>query len=217
MSATKGPPPDIAGFTFAESIGRGGFADVFLYTQHSTGRAVAVKVLQAEHLSERSLRHFETEANVMAGVSAHPYIVTIHDAGVALDGRPYLVMEHYPQPHWGRRAAGGRLPLAEVLKATVQVASAVETAHQADIIHRDIKPANILTSAFGDPGLTDFGIAAVQSDGEMAAAACSPCSPGDHRCTSAAATTPQQRSPPGSNRTPSNRSDGTTYPARSTT
>lgn len=164
MGSPKSPPPEIPGFTFAQSIGAGGFADVFLYSQHSTGRAVAVKVLRSEHLSEQSLRQFETEANVMAGVSAHPFIVTIHDAGVAPDGRPYLVMEHYPQPHFGQRAAGGKLPLAEVLKVGVQISSAVETAHRADILHRDIKPANILTSAFGDPGLTDFGIAGVQTD-----------------------------------------------------
>lgn len=164
MGLPKSPPPEIPGFTFAQSIGAGGFADVFLYSQHSTGRGVAVKVLRSEHLSEQSLRQFETEANVMAGVSAHPFIVTIHDAGVAPDGRPYLVMEHYPQPHFGQRAAGGKLPLAEVLKVGVQISSAVETAHRADILHRDIKPANILTSAFGDPGLTDFGIAGVQTD-----------------------------------------------------
>lgn len=171
MSSAKSPPPTIAGFTFTESIGAGGFADVFLFTQHSTGRPVAVKVLRAEHLSDHSRRQFETEANVMAGVSAHPFIVTIHDAGVASDGRPFLVMEHYPLPHFGRRAAGGALSTAEVLRVAVQVSSAVETAHRAGILHRDIKPANILTSAYGDPGLTDFGIAGVQTDGTMSAAA----------------------------------------------
>ncbi|MGN6696408.1 MAG: serine/threonine-protein kinase, partial [Aquihabitans sp.] len=164
MSGAKGPPPDLPGFTFTEGIGGGGFADVFLFTQHSTGRPVAVKVLRLEHLSESSLQQFQVEANVMAGVSAHPYIVTIHDAGVAPDGRPFIVMEHYPQPHFGIRSRGGNLGLAEVLKVGVQIACAVETAHRANIIHRDIKPANILTSTFGDPGLTDFGIAGVQAD-----------------------------------------------------
>lgn len=164
MGGAKGPPPDLPGFTFVESIGGGGFADVFLFTQHSTGRAVAVKVLRREHLSEVSLDQFRAEANIMAGVSSHPYIVTIHDASVAPDGRPYIVMEYYPEPHFGVRARGGRLGVAEVLKVGVQIASAVETAHAAKILHRDIKPANILTSTFGDPGLTDFGIAGVQSD-----------------------------------------------------
>jgi len=170
VSGAKGPAPDLPGFTFTESIGGGGFADVFLFTQHSTGRPVAVKVLRAEHLSAASLGQFQVEANVMAGVSAHPYIVTIHDAGVAPDGRPYIVMEHYPQPHFGIRSRGGRLGVAEVLKLAVQIACAVETAHRASILHRDIKPANVLTSAFGDPGLTDFGIAGVQADDGVTAA-----------------------------------------------
>jgi len=170
MSQPKSPPPRIDGYTYVEGIGGGGFADVFLFTQHSTGRGVAVKVLRAEHLSPQSLAQFETEARVMAGVSTHPYIVTIHDAGIATDGRPYLAMEHYPQPHFGRRATGGHLPVSEVLRVGVQVASAVETAHRAGILHRDIKPSNILTSAYGDPGLTDFGLAGVQTEGEMSAA-----------------------------------------------
>lgn len=170
MSSPKSPPPDIIGFTYTTGIGGGGFADVFLYTQHSTGRGVAVKVLRSEHLSDQSLAQFETEARVMAGVSTHPFIVTIHDAGIAADGRPYLVMEHYPQPHFGRRASGGRLPISEVLRVGVQVSSAVETAHRVGILHRDIKPANVLTSAYGDPGLTDFGIAGVQTEQGMSAA-----------------------------------------------
>ena len=164
MSSAKGPPPDLPGFTFSKGIGGGGFADVFLYTQHSTGRSVAVKVLRSEHMSDLSLDQFKTEANVMAGVSAHPYIVTIHDAGVAPDGRPYIVMEHYPQQHFGLRASGGHLGMAEVLKVAVQVSAAVETAHRSRILHRDIKPANVLTSAYGDPGLSDFGIAGVQQE-----------------------------------------------------
>lgn len=170
MSSPKSPPPEIVGFTYTTGIGGGGFADVFLYTQHSTGRGVAVKVLRSEHLSDQSLTQFETEARIMAGVSTHPFIVTIHDAGIAADGRPYLVMEHYPQPHFGRRASGGRLPISEVLRVGVQVSSAVETAHRVGILHRDIKPANVLTSAYGDPGLTDFGIAGVQTDQGMSAA-----------------------------------------------
>ena len=171
MSNPKSSPPNITGFTYHSGIGGGGFADVFLYTQHSTGRGVAVKVLRSEHLSDVNLRQFETEARVMAGVSTHPFIVTIHDAGIAQDGRPYLVMEHYPQPHFGRRASGGRLSLAEVMRVLVQVSAAVETAHRAGILHRDIKPANILTSTYGDPGLTDFGIAGVQTDQGMSTAA----------------------------------------------
>ncbi len=171
MSAPRSAPPDIPGFTLVQGVGAGGFADVFLYTQHRPSRQVAVKVLRAEHATDGSIRQFENEADVMAGVSAHPYIVTVHDAGVAPDGRPYIVMEYYSEPHFGTRAHGGQLPVAEVLRVGIQICSAVETAHRAGILHRDIKPANVLTSAYGRPGLTDFGIAGVANDGDFEAAA----------------------------------------------
>ncbi|MBX3313686.1 MAG: protein kinase [Actinobacteria bacterium] len=164
MSTVKSGPPEIVGLTFSGPIGGGGFADVFLYVQHSTKRPVAVKVLRAEHLRQDTLDQFEVEADVMARVSAHPYIVTVLDAGVATDGRPFIVMEYYPRPHFGLRARGGGLRVPEVLRVGVQVASAVETAHRADIVHRDIKPANILTSDYENPGLTDFGLAGVQDE-----------------------------------------------------
>jgi hypothetical protein len=171
MSQPRSAPPELPGFTLVRGIGGGGFADVFLYNQQRPFRPVAVKVLRAEHLSDESLHQFAVEADVMAQVSHHPSIVTIHTSGVAPDGRPYIVMEHYPNPHFGQRALGGNLAVAEVLRVGVQVASAVETAHRAGILHRDIKPANILTSEYGRPGLTDFGISAVRSGDAVGAAA----------------------------------------------
>lgn len=170
MSDVRSAPPDLPGFTVVRGLGGGGFADVFLYTQHRPKRQVAVKVLRRDRLSPESLAQFETEADVMAAVSEHPYIVTIFITDVAPDGRPFIVMEHYSQPHFADRIRRGPLSVAETLRVGVQVASAVETAHRAGILHRDIKPANILTSAFGRPGLTDFGIAGVVHDGAADAA-----------------------------------------------
>ncbi|MEA3502781.1 MAG: serine/threonine-protein kinase, partial [Actinomycetota bacterium] len=92
-------------------------------------------------------------------VSGHPFIAQVFHAGVSDDGRPYLVMEYYPGENFQQRARKEQMSVGEVLRTGVQLASAVETAHRASILHRDIKPANVLTSAYGDPGLTDFGIA----------------------------------------------------------
>ncbi len=155
-------PPDIAGYRFERLLGSGGYSDVFLYEQEMPRRFVAIKVLLADRLDDRSLRLVSDEANAMAAVSTHPYIVTIFHADVGTGGNPFLVMEYYPRPNYSVRARTEQLSLAEVLRAGIQVASAVETAHRAGIIHRDIKPSNILTSEYGRPGLTDFGIAGLE-------------------------------------------------------
>lgn len=165
MSAPRVPaaPPDLAGFSPVQLVGSGGYADVFLYDQHLPARRVAIKVLVAEAVAGgSSQRQFVAEANLMARVSAHPYIVTIFQADIAADGRPYLVMEYYPGPNFLQRARTERFSVADVLRAGIQLASAVETAHRMGVTHRDIKPANVLTSEFRRPGLTDFGIAAAE-------------------------------------------------------
>ncbi|KGM08370.1 serine/threonine protein kinase, partial [Cellulomonas bogoriensis 69B4 = DSM 16987] len=138
----------------------GGFADVFLYTQQMPRRSVAVKVLLAGHLSDSARAQFRGEADLMARLSHHPSIVTVHHADVATDGRPYLVMEYCSRAGLGERYRTERMGVAEVLRLGVRLASAVETAHRAGILHRDIKPANVLVTDFGWPALTDFGIAA---------------------------------------------------------
>lgn len=162
MSSTRAPapPPRLRGLTYVSLLGTGGYSDVFLYEQTRPRRPVAVKVLLAADLTEARRQQFSAEADLMAQVSAHPYIVNIFDADVADDGRSYLVMEYYPRPHLGVRARIERLSVPEVLRIGIQVTGAVETAHRLGILHRDIKPANVLTSQYGRPGLADFGISA---------------------------------------------------------
>lgn len=157
------PPPVIPGLTFVEAIGAGGFADVFLYQQQLPARKVAVKVLR-EGGNDAGLAQFYDEANVMAQLSGHPAIVPIFQADVSQDGRPYLVMEYCPPPHLAQRYRTERIGVPEVLEIGIRISSAVETAHRAGILHRDIKPHNILTSAYGAPLLTDFGIASAAAD-----------------------------------------------------
>lgn len=159
MSRRPSPPPELPGFTYVEPLGTGGFADVFLYEQQMPKRRVAVKVLLADRISSASAQEFADEANVMAMLSTHPAIVTIYQAGVAGDGRPYLVMEYCPRPNLQIRARKESFSVAEALRVGIQVAGAVETAHRAGVLHRDIKPANILVTEYNRPALTDFGIA----------------------------------------------------------
>ena len=153
------PPPVIPGFTYLSPLGSGGFSDVYLYEQDRPRRKVAVKVLVSDLRTEGARRRFETEANLMAQLSSHPYIVTIFEAEITGDGHSYLAMEYCSRPSLDVRYRRQRFSVDEALAVGIQVASAVETAHRAGIAHRDIKPANILVTDYNRPALTDFGIA----------------------------------------------------------
>ena len=156
-------PPLLAGFEYVSLIGSGGYAEVFLYQQAMPNRRVAIKVLDTASLPDGAGQSdFTAEANLMASVSAHPYIVQVFHAAIAPDGRPYLIMEFYSGPNFYERARSEKMSVAEALRVGVQLSSAVEAAHRVGILHRDIKPANVLTSEYRRPGLTDFGIASVQ-------------------------------------------------------
>lgn len=155
----NGPAPTISGYTYVEPLGTGGFADVYLYEQRLPSRKVAVKVVKEPTVDEAGLEQFYTEANVMAQLSGHHAIVEVYTAGVSDDGRPFIVMEYCPPPTLGDRYRSEQISVTEALDTGIRIASAVETVHRAGILHRDIKPHNILTSAFGAPKLTDFGIA----------------------------------------------------------
>jgi serine/threonine protein kinase len=162
------PPvgPEIDGFVVLEHLGTGGYSDVFLYERRTPRMRVAVKVLKDVRLSDSELAQFAAEAETMAELADHPYIVQVFSTGTLDDGRPYLVMKYYPPPNLGLRASTERFSVSDVLRTGVKIASAVETAHRAGILHRDIKPANILVSQYGEPGLTDFGIAGHTADAD---------------------------------------------------
>ena len=137
----------------------GGYGDVHLYEEVELGRKVAVKVIREADLSTNTVQRFMAEANAMAALE-HPNIVRVHGAGRTTDGRPYISMQYCPQATMEAKATGGRLGIADVLRAGIGIGAAIETAHRAGLLHRDIKPANILTTPWGAPGLTDFGVAA---------------------------------------------------------
>jgi tRNA A-37 threonylcarbamoyl transferase component Bud32 len=148
----------LPGFSYVHILGSGGFADVFLYEQNMPRRQVAVKVMLSELVNDQVRQMFQAEANLMAQLSTHPSILTVYQASVSSDGRPYLVME-LCSSILVERYRRERIPVPEVLRIAVKIGSAIETAHRAGVLHRDIKPSNILTTAYGHPVLSDFGIA----------------------------------------------------------
>lgn len=158
--------PVIPGFQFVEHLGSGGFADVFLYEQQWPRQRVAVKVVRPDvPLNEREKQLFTAEANAMARLADHPYIVSVITAGVTLDGgRPYLVMRYCPPPDLGIRVRSNPMPVVDAVATGIKLASAIETAHRSGILHRDIKPSNVLVTTYHEPALTDFGIAGHMAD-----------------------------------------------------
>nr|WP_223169155.1 serine/threonine-protein kinase [Microbacterium sp. MF43] len=157
--ATRLPsaPPILPGLAYIRPLGSGGFADVFLYEQDMPRRNVAVKVLPSDVRDPELRRMFNAEADVLAHLSAHPSIVTVYQAGISADGRPFIVMEYCPGS-LAERYRIERIPVDEVLSIGVRMAGAIESAHRAGLVHRDVKPSNILITTFGTPVLADFGI-----------------------------------------------------------
>ncbi|WP_431972369.1 protein kinase domain-containing protein [Nocardia sp. bgisy134] len=149
------------GFEDAEEIGRGGFGVVYRCTQPELNRTVAVKILSAELNAENQARFFR-EQQAMGRLTGHPNIVTVLQAGATASGRPYLVMPYHPLDSLDARIRGqGPLPAETVLWIGVKIAGALESAHRLGILHRDVKPGNILLTDYGEPALTDFGIARI--------------------------------------------------------
>ncbi len=148
-------------------LGTGGFADVYVYERYHPRVKVAVKVLRDASMDAAARRQFTTEAELMAELSEHPFIVPVLGAGETTDGRPYLVMKFYPFADLAVRTRRDPMAVTDALRFAVQLLSALETAHRAGIVHRDIKPSNILLTAYGAPGLGDFGTAGrVTTSGE---------------------------------------------------
>ncbi|MGN5238980.1 MULTISPECIES: protein kinase domain-containing protein [unclassified Rhodococcus (in: high G+C Gram-positive bacteria)] len=150
-----------AGFTDPEEIGRGGFGVVYRCRQESLDRTVAVKILSTT-LDPDNMDRFLREQRAMGRLSGHPHIVTVLQAGTGDTGLPYLVMHYHPHDSLEARIRRhGPLEWPEAVRLGIKVAGALETAHRNDVLHRDVKPGNILITEYGEPQLTDFGIARV--------------------------------------------------------
>ncbi|WP_016881765.1 MULTISPECIES: protein kinase domain-containing protein [unclassified Rhodococcus (in: high G+C Gram-positive bacteria)] len=148
-----------AGFADAREIGRGGFGVVYRCLQASLDRTVAVKVLTAD-LDEENRARFLREQHAAGRLTGHPNIVNVLHVGATENGRPFIVMPCFAQDSVDERIRRhGPLPLEEALRLGVKMAGALETAHRLGILHRDVKPGNILFTDYGEPVLTDFGIA----------------------------------------------------------
>jgi serine/threonine protein kinase len=144
------------------ALARGGFAIVWQARQESLNRLVAVKVDERKLDTEAERRRFLREAGAAGRMSGHPGIVTVHDAGILGDDRPFLVMELCPGGSLTRWMTQDPRPSQRrVRDVGVRIADALSAAHLLGVLHRDVKPANILIDAYNNAGLADFGLAAL--------------------------------------------------------
>ena len=131
-----------------ERIGAGAMGEVYRARDTRLGRDVAIKILPAIFTSDpERLARFEREARVLASLN-HPNIATIHGVEEG-DGVPALVMELVDGETLAGRIARGPLRIAEALAIAMQIADALDAAHEKGIIHRDLKPANIKITPAG--------------------------------------------------------------------
>lgn len=148
------------GYAVERTLGEGGFAVVFLVRDLQLKRNLAVKVLSPDMITSKSvLERFRREAETVAQL-AHPNIVPLHFIGHQ-DDLLYLAMQCVDGGSIAERIEKeGRLPIADAVRISSEVASALAHAHKRGVIHRDIKPANVLVDAeSGRCLVTDFGIA----------------------------------------------------------
>ena len=141
-------------------LGSGGMAEVYLAHDEVLDREVALKILRGQYVNdEKFVRLFRREARSAAALN-HPSVVPVYYWGRAEDGTYYMAMEHVPGGNLKDRVRnGGPLGADAAAGIVLQVADALEFAHERGVIHRDVKPHNILLTEAGYVKVADFGIA----------------------------------------------------------
>ncbi|MEQ1519354.1 MAG: protein kinase, partial [Usitatibacteraceae bacterium] len=147
-------------FRLIRQLGAGGMGTVWLAERGpgGAGLPVALKLPHAGAASGHLRERFEREREILAALN-HANIARLLDAGVTVDGQPFLAIEYIEGDNLLQHCTDRALPLRARLGLFLEALKAVEYAHAHLVIHRDLKPANIFVTAAGEVKLLDFGIA----------------------------------------------------------
>ena len=149
----------ISHYKITAKLGEGGMGEVFLATDTSLDRQVALKFLPASLQKDPEARERLIREAKAASKLNHKNILTIH-AVASAEGRDFIVMEYVEGQSLRELLDSGEdMPILQVLKIGMQICDGLATAHEQSVIHRDIKPANILITPKGQVKITDFGLA----------------------------------------------------------
>ena len=152
-AGTRCGPYEILGL-----LGKGGMGEVYRAHDTKLEREVAIKALPDEFARDVDrLSRFEREAKLLASLN-HPNIASIYGLEESNSAR-FLILELVEGETLAERIAGGALPAEEALKIALQIAEALEAAHERGVIHRDLKPGNIKVTPEGKVKVLDFGLA----------------------------------------------------------
>jgi eukaryotic-like serine/threonine-protein kinase len=160
-----GPGARLGRYSIVERLGAGGMGIVYRARDEKLEREVAIKMLAPGVLTgEDAKRHFRREALALAKLN-HPRIAAVYDVGEQ-DGADFIVMELVAGESMAAKLRAGALPAKEATVIALQVAEALEEAHEQGVIHRDLKPANVMITPKGNAKVLDFGLAKLLAAGE---------------------------------------------------